>query len=194
MKKIAIVFAGCIFTLAVLTACGAGSASSQTSASSAAESSAAASEASPASEPEEAEGLAVGEAGDLEDWGVTVTNFEITDRIDSDYGIYFSPDEGNHYGVVYLSVTNNGKEAANFLPTFSLSDDVQAEICFGDGYEFSATNLLGHSEELHDSTLNPLTTKEGFIVFSLPDAVTSSEEPLSFKLTAGSDTLTYMLR
>lgn len=190
MRKLLFTIAGSICILAALAACSAEPASSAAAASSTVASVA---EQAPESAPAENAALGIGESGTLGDWGITVTGFEVVDRVESDY-MYFSPDEGNHYGVVYLSVINNGKEAANFLPTFSMYDDVQADIYFGDGYEFTATNLLGHNNELHDSTLNPLTTKEGIIAFSLPDAVTSSEEPLSFVLSAGSDTLTYALR
>lgn len=44
---------------------------------------------------------------------------------------------------VFVTATNNGKQAKRFLPTVGLRDDVKAKVVFGDGYEFVGTNLLG---------------------------------------------------
>lgn len=193
MKKSFYVMAAALCIAASLASCGSSSSTSQATAESAAAAStpAASSEAPAASETA---GLAIGETATLGDWSIAVTGFNVADSISADYSGYFSPDEGNHYGVVSLSITNNGKQSASFLPSFSLSDDVSAEIHFGDGYEFTPTTLLGYSQDLHDSTLNPLSSKDGVVVFELPDSVTSSTEPLSLVFSAGFDSVTFVLR
>lgn len=136
---------------------------------------------------------AVGDEAELNDWGISLTEFEFTDRIDGDYNIYVSPDEGCKLAVAHLSVTNNATEAASFLPTFSMNDDVRARIMSGE-YEFQATNLLAITEDLHDETLNPLVTVSGIIAFNIPDSIVDGTEPLVLVLEESSETLEFTLR
>ena len=199
MKKLVCATLAGLYLVSGLTGCSGSSSSSEAtmgySTATAPEAAIASSSPEVQAAPEpEAAAFAVGETSTLGDWGITVSGFEVKDRIDSDYGTYFSPENGNRFGVVSLTVTNNGKSSASFLPSFSLSDDVSAKIYFGDGYEYSATSLLGHDQDMHDATLNPLTSKEGIIAFDLPNAVTNSEDLLVFTLSAGSESVTYALR
>lgn len=196
MKKTFYAMAAALCMIAGMASCSADSSQStaaSTPAASSAPASSVAAQSETVAEPE-AESFSIGETSTLGNWGITVTGFEVTDRIEADYSGYFSPEEGNHYGVVSLSVINNGKESDTFLPSFALSGDVSAGIYFGDGYEFASTMLLAYSKDIHNSALNPLSSKEGVIIFSLPDVVTSSEDPLTLVFVAGSDTVTYAIR
>ncbi len=143
-------------------------------------------------EPEETP-IAIGDTAALGDWEIVVTNFEFKTEIKDNYGS-FSPDEGNQYGVVYVTVTNSGKEAGRFLPFIGLDDDVSTKIMYGDGYEYSPTSLIGHDEDMHDKVLNPLTSASGIIAFALPQAVVDSTEPLVLSMSAGSNEVTFTLR
>lgn len=130
----------------------------------------------------------------LKDWEISVTNMQIVDSIAADYGS-FSPDEsGNKYLQVFVTVTNNGKQADTFLPSYGFGDDVQAKVIYGDGYEFSSTYLLGYSNELHDSTINPLSSKTGEIAFEVPETVASSEDELVIQFISGSDVVKFKIR
>ncbi len=149
--------------------------------------------AAPSEEPPVETAFAIGDTATLGDWEINVTEFEFTTNIKADYGS-FSPEDGNQYGVAYVSVTNTGKESGRFLPSIGMNDDVQAKILYGDGYEFSAANLLGHSDDLHDSALNPLTSKNGLIAFQLPQTVADSTDPLTLVFSAGKDKVTFTLR
>lgn len=122
--------------------------------------------------------LAIGQDGALGDWTITVTNMEITDSIKENSYLGFSPEEGNKYLSIDITVTNNGKNAASFLPSFGLSTDISAKLLYQGDYKFSSTNLLGHSKDMHNSTVNPLSSKSGIIAFEIPDSVASSEEEL----------------
>ena len=117
----------------------------------------------------------------------------MVDSIPDEYGT-FSPDAGNKYLVVSISVTNNGKTADTFLPSFGMGDDVQAKLLYGDGYEFSSTQLLGYSKSLHDQTLNPLSTKEGDIAFEIPDSVASATDEIVLQFKAGNNSLNIKVR
>lgn len=137
--------------------------------------------------------IQIGEVGALGDWSVSVTSVQTVDSIPDGYGT-FAPDEGNKYLVVSLSVSNNGKEADTFLPSFGMGNDVQAKILYDDGYEFSATHLLGYSKSLHDQSLNPLSTKDGDIAFEIPDSVSASTDELILQLKAGNSDLNIKVR
>ena len=75
-----------------------------------------------------------------------------------------------------------------------MNDDVSAKVLYGDGYEFSLTQLMGYSKDLISSTINPLSTKEGDIAFELPNSVADSTEPLIIQFSAGNDKVNFALR
>ena len=47
-----------------------------------------------------------------------------------------------------------------------MGKDIKAKLVYGE-YDFSSTNLLGYSEDLHNTALNPLSSKTGVIAFSV---------------------------
>lgn len=149
-------------------------------------------EPTPTPSPEE-ELLAIGDAATLGDWSITVSDFYFTDHIQNGDYFYYKPDEGNLYAVVSAQITNNGKESGTFLPMFSTNSDVRADIYYAGEYEYSATTLMV-DEDLHNSTLNPLTSKSGIIAFSLPEMIESSEEALDLTFSSGWDKVTFALR
>lgn len=136
----------------------------------------------------------IGETAELRDWGIVVSDMQIVPSIDENY-VTFKPDqEGAQFAKVSVNVTNNGKTSDTFLPSYEMGDDVNAKILFGDGYEFSATILLGYSADMHDSTINPLSSKEGDIAFEVPDTVINSTDPLIVQFNSGSENVKIKIR
>ena len=138
--------------------------------------------------------LMLNEEGILEDWAITVSNTEITDYIKENDYAGFTPDDDNRYLAIEISVTNNGKSASTFLPSFGIGDSISAKILYQNDYEFSSTNLLGYSKGMHDSTINPFSTKTGVIAFEIPDSVASSEDELLLVISAGNKNLQFKIR
>lgn len=138
--------------------------------------------------------LYIGDEGTLKDWTIVITNAEITDSIKENDYYGFSPEEGNKYLAIDITATNNGKNAATFLPSFGLGDDISAKLLYQGEYEFSATNLLGYSKSLFDTTVNPLSTKSGLVAFELPDSVASAEEELILVISAGKNDIQFKVR
>ena len=136
----------------------------------------------------------IGESALLKDWEVTVTNMQIVESIAADYGSFSPNEEGDRFIQVFVTATNNGKEADRFLPSFVMGEDVQAKVFFGDGYEFSATNLLGYSNELHDATINPLSSQSGEIAFEVPETVHASADELQLHFISGNDVVKFKIR
>lgn len=135
----------------------------------------------------------VGDVAPLKDWEISVTDFTMVDSIAWEYGS-FKPDEGNKFAQVFVTVTNNGKQSDSFLPSFGFGDDVCSKIIYGDGYEFSASNLLGYSNDLHDSTINPLSSKTGEIAFQIPQSVSDGTEGLILQFISGNDKVEFKVR
>lgn len=134
----------------------------------------------------------VGDAVTLGDWEITLSGYEITEKVTTNQYLGFKADDGNKYVIVTLSVKNTGTEADTFLPSFSMGDGVRAKLLYQGEYEFSATNLLGHSDELHDKTLNPLSSAEGLIAFQIAAEAAVPEE-LELVLVQGKESVVYRL-
>lgn len=144
-------------------------------------------------ETEASEATPMGQEATLDDWNITVNNMQILDVIPNGV-MQFEPDSGNKFLVITLNAANNGKEADRFLPSFGMSDDTSAKVIYGDGYEFSQTNLLGYDKSMIDSTINPLSSKEGDIVFEIPESVSSSTEPLILEISTGTKKTNFTVR
>lgn len=136
----------------------------------------------------------IGDSASLKDWTICVTDAQIVESITADYGSFSPDEEGNKYIQVFVTVNNDGKQADTFLPMFGMGDDVNAKILYADGYEFSATNLLGYSNELHDSTINPLSSQTGEIAFEIPSTVSDSEDELLIQFSSGNDLIKFKIR
>lgn len=138
--------------------------------------------------------LNLNEEGNLKDWSVVVTNVEILDTIIADEYFAYNADEGNKYLKVDCTVTNNGKKANNFLSSITLNDDVSAKLLYQTDYEYSATYLISHRDDLHDSVINPLANKSGIIVFSIPESVASSNEELILIFKVGNESIKFKVK
>ena len=139
--------------------------------------------------------IGLNETGNLSTWAITVEKISFKDKISDNEFTAFTPDsEGNKFLVIALKAENIGKEADQFLPSVSLSNDVNAKVLFGDGYEFSMTNLLGYEKNLVNSMINPLSSQNGEIFFEVPEKVYNSEKPLILNFSADQETLKIKLR
>lgn len=138
---------------------------------------------------------AINDVAALKDWEISVTDMQIVESIASGDYLKFDPQEsGNKFAQVFVTVNNKGKTADSFLPSYVFGDDVNAKIIYGDGYEFSSTNLLGYSNELHDTSINPLSSKTGEIVFEVPETVASSEDELILEFSSEQDSVRFKIR
>lgn len=135
-----------------------------------------------------------GDSASLQDWTISVTDAQIVDSISSGYVSFTPKEEGNKFIQVFVTVNNEGKQADSFLPTINTGHQVSAKILYADGYEFSSTNLLGYSNELHDSTINPLSSRTGEIVFEIPGTVAEAEDELLIQFLLENDVIKFKVR
>ena len=122
-------------------------------------------------------------------WEVSFINANFQKSISSGFLTEFKAEEGSQFLVIKLKVTNKGKKMNTLLPAFSVGDDVNVKV-FHDEYTFSASNLIGLSNDLHYTYLNPLESKEGIIAFSIPEDIIQKGN-LVFVITSGQNDLTF---
>lgn len=138
--------------------------------------------------------LSVGDDGMLKDWSICISEIETTKSIPYSKHFAFTADEGNQYFIIYLTITNNGKQASSFLPQFQLYNDISVKLLYLNEYEYSPSNLVGHDDDIHDTVLNPLASRSGLIAFQLPDSVISSDDELILEFSAGKHELLFKVR
>lgn len=130
----------------------------------------------------------------IDKWEITLNSTEVTDRINDKNSdiLYFSPDEGSKYLVVNLTVKNLSKNSETFLPAMYMNSDTKATVHYQE-YEFNSTNLMGYSDDLHLSSLNPLSSKTGIIAFEIAEDVLSLLDELKLVFSASSESYTFIL-
>lgn len=136
----------------------------------------------------------IGGSAALKDWEIAVTDVQVVDSIENDYGSFSPNEDGNKYIQVFVTVTNNGKKADVFLPTVVYPGRVQSKIVYQGEYEFTSTNLLGYSNDLHDSTINPLSSRNGEITFEVSDTLSAATDELLLQFTLGNDAIAFKIR
>lgn len=136
----------------------------------------------------------IGDTITIDEWEITLNSAEVTDRIDNGNSgmFYFSPKEGSKYLVVNATVKNLSKDSKTFLPTVYMNSDVKATVHYQE-YEFTSTNLLGCSDDLHSTSLNPLSSKTGIIAFEIAEDVLSSLDEFELVFSTKNESYAFAL-
>ncbi|WP_334074083.1 MULTISPECIES: DUF4352 domain-containing protein [Paenibacillus] len=147
--------------------------------------------AEPTKEPEEPKEVVykVGDKFNLGDWEVVLDSFEFNQKVSDDY-FSSSADEGNKFLILKYTVTNNGTEADNFT---SMVGGVEMKAIFQDKYEYKYTITM-IEQDLSNESIKPLSSKTGFVVMEVPDAVAKSKDSLIVNLAQDEDKATINLR
>lgn len=138
--------------------------------------------------------IKIGKKGKLNDWTITITKVQFLNKIPNGDYLAFEPEKGNKYLQVSMKIRNNAKSAETIFPSYSYGDGITTVVLYKDDYEFSATHLLGLSNELHDSTINPLSSKKGLLAYEVPKKVASSSKPLFLRLSSLDKDLYFKIR
>nr|DAU71636.1 MAG TPA: protein of unknown function (DUF4352) [Caudoviricetes sp.] len=142
----------------------------------------------------EAETESIAVSQNLGNWIITVSGSTFEDEVSQSLLTSFQPDDGNKYLLVSLSVTNNGTQAAVFLPLFAMSGDISTAVYYNTDYEYKTTNLIGYDKNAINETLNPLTTKDCAIAFEVPAAIEKDDNPLVLRFSENGNTVEFDLR
>ena len=131
----------------------------------------------------------------FQDWELTLDSVKIADRVSNGSLMAFRPDEGNKYIVVNMNVKNTSNKAATFMPAvLSLYGELIISIHYDENFEYRASVLIGHPDDLRDSSIVPLASKTGILAFPIPDDVIISNKSLTIRFSQGDDVKEYSLR
>lgn len=132
---------------------------------------------------------------EIGDWVATMTGYSFEDEW-SDGFLTYSADDGNKYLLVDLTVTNNGTKANTFVTKYYAYDgDIKAKIYYQDKYEYNINNFMGSvGDDLSSLSIKPLETKEGSLIFKVPDAVASEDGSVTMELTRNKDTYNFQIK
>ena len=132
---------------------------------------------------------------EIGDWIATMTGYSFEDEW-SDGFLTYSAGDGNKYLLVDLTVTNNGTKADTFVTKYYAYDgDIEAKIYYQDKYEYNINNFMGSvGDDLSSLSIKPLETKEGSLIFKVPDAVASEDGSVTMKLTRNKDTYNFQIK
>ena len=111
-------------------------------------------------------------------------------RIVSEFedGMYvYSADEGNQCVIADLTVMNRGLDSDTFLPVvyYPNEDPVLYVTDSGKEERYDCVDVILYSPCLNNRTVESSSSKEGALVFQLPDSLAQSGEQLYIAVTMG---------
>lgn len=132
---------------------------------------------------------------EIGDWIATMTGYSFEGEW-SDGFLTYSAGDGNKYLLVDLTVTNNGTKADTFVTKYYAYDgDIEAKIYYQDKYEYNINNFMGSvGDDLSSLSIKPLETKEGSLIFKVPDAVASEDGSVTMELTLNKDVYNFQIK
>lgn len=144
-------------------------------------------------EKEETVAAEIGKEYSIDVWSLKVNSMTFTDKVaDSEY-FGFNADEGTKYLVIDVTIVNNDKSAKIFMPSFSFGTETKPQVIYKEEYEYSSTIMLGYSKDMHNSTVQPLASKTGEIIISVPDTVVNDKSNASLVFTYSNQKVIYNL-
>lgn len=141
----------------------------------------------------EVELLSLGDKAAVGDWKFTVKGISVKGKIPNGDYYAFEPDKGEKFVCINISVKNNGKEEATFLPRIAYNDEVIAQLYYDD-YEYKATELVSYDKDICGESIKPLTSKKGIIAFAVPKKVAKKKGKLTLKIGTADESVTYSLK
>lgn len=139
--------------------------------------------------------LALGKKGTVGDWKVCVKKAAVKKKIQNGSYRYFKPGKGNQFVQLTMSVKNNGKKEAEFLPSVGYENKtVTATLCYKKDYEYKPTRLFSYDKDLTTKKIEPLASKSGIIVFEVPKKVAKAKKKLTVRIGTTMDYLEYQLK
>lgn len=119
-------------------------------------------------------------------WEITCHTCEVLDDfVEGDY--IYTPDPGNQFGRLKLTVTNAGSEKSTFLPMwYYIGKDTLVQITdssFEDYYD--CVNVLDLDTCLVDTSIESGESAEGELIFQLPDEFVEAADTLYLSISLG---------
>ncbi len=136
------------------------------------------------------------------DESITLGNFEVTYRScqiqkEFDQGMFrYTADDGCQFVLGEFTVKNIGAQADSFMPMiYNTQEDVMVWITDSSTEEtYECFSSVGVSGCVNGSTLEPGESKDGRLIFQLPDEVLQSTDSLYVVVSLGRQSVSYRLQ
>lgn len=142
------------------------------------------------------EPLQAGGTGLLGPWEITMKSYEVVKSFDDNFYTY-SASDGCQIVRGYFTVTNRGFQKDSFLAgDLHLTSDYAMFACVMDESEenyYPATDAMTYSECLNGKSLEVGETKEGEVLFEVPDEALSGGSPLYLTFNLGNQMLKFSI-
>ncbi len=125
-------------------------------------------------------------------WEITINSAETMDKIKNG-NWEFIPSKGNKFIVINADVKNIGDKEYQFLPYMVMGNsEITAKLVCNDN-EYSSTELMGNSDGLNRTTINPSESQTGTIVFEVPEDTAEHLTDMELVFTLNDDTCSFLI-
>jgi len=145
---------------------------------------------------EQIELLQIGQTATIGEWEINITSVDFVHEIQSSDFFYYAPDDGSVYAYIVLTARNTGTSPNRFLesiPAFG-QESVRSEVMYDNEFTFINTLFLTYRDGIIDTTVNPLTSTTGSLVYTVPEVVVDSSAPLTLSFSYGQETVSFDLK
>lgn len=136
-----------------------------------------------------------GESVVMGNWEIAYKSAQIVKSFDE--GMFrFTAKDGHQYIRAEVAITNRGRETDTFLPNvYRIGEDPIVQITDEAGtHTYNSVNAIQDSRCLNSTSLDAGGTKEGELIFEVPDNVLQDVEKLYVAVSLGNQRVTYRLR
>ena len=127
-------------------------------------------------------------------WEMTYHSAKIVDEFTSGMYIY-TADDGEQFVMASLTITNRGIEKDTFLPMiYYVNEDPIVQIADSSKANlYDCVDVITYSACLNSTSLEPGESKDGELVFQIPDTLAQSGEQLYVAVSLGDQIIYYPL-
>lgn len=139
--------------------------------------------------------LALKKKGTVGSWQIVVKKAEKRATIKKGTFRLFKPEKGNQFICVTATIRNTSRKKATFLPLAGYKNKtLTATLYYKNKYEYQPSNLFSYSTGLINSSIKPLASKNGILVFEVPKKVAKDKKNLTLKISTNKKALVYSLK
>lgn len=136
--------------------------------------------------------LAMKKTGKVGDWKFTVKKLSTKKTIKTSKYMEAKASDGNLLVLASISVTNNGKKEATFLPRVGREDTmITAKLIYKDNYEYQPSTITGYDKDMAAKSINPLSKKSGVIAFDVPKKVAKDLKSCQIRIGTKGEAVVY---
>lgn len=129
----------------------------------------------------------------LGNWEITYHSSNAVKSFDEGRYRYTAKDDCQFVRAEF-TVTNWGSNQETFLPMFTYGRDLTVQITDAGGQNcYECSEALGDERCLNSTSLEPGESKEGEVIFEVPDEVVQGTEPYYVRLSMGKQSASYLM-